>query len=108
MKSIYLITMLMTLFVQMPEKNVSALNLTISGFDVQEVTTGIPGKTVSWNRVDEKTCHIIIYGGKRVLTNEDRIEIKGYQTDDDVKMKYVTGASQEAEEIKIYNRYRRA
>ena len=80
MKSLYLITMLAQLIVQMPDKGVSALDFTLTGFDVYSIDCSALDKVCDWNKVDSKTCHIIIYGGKRKLTNKDVLKIRGYQT----------------------------
>lgn len=106
MKTLCLITLLMQFIVQMPDKGVSAINFTLTGIDVVEISSGIPGKIVDWNKSDNKTCHIVIYGGKRKLTNEDTITIKGYQTAKEVKMIDVVGSTPDGEQVGIYNRYK--
>ena len=107
MKSLCLITMLAQLIVQMPDKGVSAINFTLTGSDVVDVQCSGLDKVCDWNRVDSKTCHVVIYGGKRKLTNKDVLSIRGYQTLAQVKMVNVVASSPEAEAITIANMYRR-
>jgi hypothetical protein len=97
----------MQLIVQMPEKGVTAINFTVTGFDVTDVLCSALDKVCEWNRVDSKTCHIIIYGGKRKLTNDDVVKISGYQTAKDIKMTNVVASDENANQINIVNRYKR-
>lgn len=108
MKSMLLVTMLMQLFIQMPDKGVSAINFTLTGFDVVAVTGELAeGKVLDWNRIDDKTTKFIIYGGRDVIDNSDMIRIDGYQTASSIKIKDCVGASPDAIAISIYNRYKR-
>ena len=107
MKAIYLITMLMQLIVQMPDKGVTAINFTVTGFDVTDVLCSALDKVCDWNRVDDKTCHIVIYGGKRKLTNKDVVKLSGYQTAKDIKLTNVVASDADAGNVVIVNRYKR-
>lgn len=98
--------MLMQLVIQMPDKGVTAINFTVTGFDVTDVLCSALDKTCDWNRIDNKNFHIVIYGGKRKLTNEDTISIKGYQTAREIKMVNVVASNADAEQVAIYNRYK--
>ena len=107
MKSICLITLLAQLIIQMPDKGVTAINFTVTGFDVTDVLCSALDKQCEWNRVDNKTCHIIIYGGKRKLDNSDIVKISGYQTAKEIKIIDVVASDENANQINIVNRYKR-
>ena len=107
MKSLLLISLLAQLLVQMPEKGISAINFTLTGFDVVSAEINAENKLLEYNRVDNKTTHFIVYGGKDLLTNNDTITISGYHTAKAVKMTNVVGTTPEAIKVDIYNRYKR-
>ena len=107
MKSIYLITLLAQLIIQMTDKGVTAINFTITGFDVTDVLCSALDKQCEWNSVDSKTCHIIIYGGKRKMTNKDVVKLSGYQTAKYVKLIDVVASDENANQVNIVNRYKR-
>ena len=102
--------MLMQLLIQMPDKGASAVNFTLTGFDVVSVESSVrEGKIVDWNRIDDKTTKFIVYGlNQDVIDNSDTITVYGYQTERYIKMRDVSGASPDAEHISIVNRYRRS
>lgn len=98
----------MQLIIQMPEKGVSAINFTLTGFDVVGITEVLrDGKESDYNRISDDECKLIVYGGKEVLDNSDKLIITGYQTSREIKLTDVTGASPDAIKVDIYNRYKR-
>lgn len=100
--------MLTQLIIEMPDKGVSAINFTLTGFDVVGVVPVVrEGKVCDYNRITEKESKFIIYGGKDVLDNTDKLIVSGYQTAREVKIEDCTGASPEAERVDIFNRYYR-
>ena len=79
MKSIKLTTLPTQIIVQMPDKGISAINFTLVGFDVVGVVSVLrEGKTCDYNRITDKETKLIVWGGKDVIDNADKLIITGY------------------------------